>query len=77
MSTETKESTPKTQSVSTKTPNLKITLVKSLIGSTQRQRRVAESLGLRRINQSSGHFDTPIIQGMIHKIQHLIKVEMV
>jgi large subunit ribosomal protein L30 len=75
MSTATKEK--KSKSGQSKTPNLNITLVKSLIGSTQRQRRVADSLGLKRINQTVGHVDSPIIQGMIHKLQHLIKVDVI
>lgn len=62
---------------SNKQPNLQITLTRSLIGSSEKQRRVATSLGLRKTNQVVKHFDTPIIQGMIHKVQHLVKVEVI
>ena len=54
---------------------LKITLVRSLIGNTERQRDTVRSLGLRRIRQSVEHQDTPAIRGMIAKVRHLIQVE--
>ncbi|MGI6345331.1 MAG: 50S ribosomal protein L30 [Bacillota bacterium] len=53
---------------------LQITLVKSPIGYPDKQRLTAEALGLRRMNQSVEHEDTPAIRGMIEKIAHLIKV---
>ncbi len=56
---------------------LKITLVRSLIGNTERQRDTVRSLGLRRIRQSVEHQDTPAIRGMIAKVRHLIQVEEV
>ena len=56
---------------------LKITLVRSLIGNTQRQRDTVRSLGLRRIRQTVEHQDSPAIRGMIAKVHHLIRVEEV
>lgn len=56
---------------------LKITQVKSKIGYNQRQRRTLEALGLRRINHTVTHKDTPVIRGMINKVKHLVKVEEV
>ncbi len=56
---------------------LKITLVRSLIGNTQRQRDTVRSLGLRRIRQTVEHQDSPAIRGMIAKVRHLIRVEEV
>ncbi len=53
---------------------IKITLVKSLIGSTEKQRRVARALGLTKKDQTVEHHDTPIIKGMINAIPHLLKV---
>ena len=54
---------------------LRITLVKSPIGYTQRQKNTVRALGLRRLNQTVEHDDTPVIRGMVFKISHLIKVE--
>jgi large subunit ribosomal protein L30 len=56
---------------------LKITLVKSAIGYQQRQKRTLRALGLRRINQSVYHDDTPAIRGMINAVGHLVTVEEV
>ena len=52
-----------------------ITLKKSVIGYSHRQRRVVESLGLKRLNHSVEHERTPSIDGMIKKIQHLVDVK--
>ena len=56
---------------------LKITWIKSCIGRPQNQRRVVVALGLRRLNHSVTHGDTPTIRGMVNKIQHLLKVEAI
>ena len=53
---------------------LKITLRRSLINRPEKQRRVIAALGLRKINQTVTHDDTPSIRGMIHKTSHLIEV---
>ncbi|NLW17343.1 MAG: 50S ribosomal protein L30 [Firmicutes bacterium] len=53
---------------------LHITLVKSPIGYSARQRRTVEALGLRKLNQTVEHEDTPAIRGMIEKVSHLLKV---
>ncbi|MEA2083112.1 MAG: 50S ribosomal protein L30 [Thermodesulfobacteriota bacterium] len=54
---------------------LKVTLVKSRIGSTKRIRATLIGLGLTRTNKTSIRKDTPEIRGMINKVQHLVKVE--
>ncbi|GAV24662.1 50S ribosomal protein L30 [Carboxydothermus islandicus] len=54
---------------------LKITLVKSVIGQSERQKATVRSLGLRKLNQSVIKADTPEIRGMINKVSHLLKVE--
>ena len=56
---------------------LKITWTKSYIGKPRNQRRVVESLGLKRLHHSVIHGDTPIIRGMVNKVQHLLNVEEV
>ena len=54
---------------------LKITQTRSVINTSARQRRTLEALGLRRIRHSVTHEDTPVIQGMVDKVRHLVKVE--
>jgi len=55
---------------------LKITLVRSVLGYSEKQRRVVRALGLHRTNNHVLQYDTPIIQGMLHKVRHLVKVEV-
>jgi len=56
---------------------LQITLVRSLIGSNEKQRATVQTLGLRKIRQSVVQNDTPAIRGMIHHVSHMVKVEEV
>lgn len=56
---------------------IKITQVKSSIGSTKRQKATLESLGLRYLNHTVEHEATPQIVGMTKKLGHLISVEEV
>ncbi len=54
---------------------VKITQIRSKIGSSKRQRLTLESLGLRRINHTVEHEANPQILGMIEKVKHLVRVE--
>lgn len=54
---------------------IKITQIKSKIGSSKRQKATLESLGIRRMNHSVEREDTPIVMGMIDKIKHLVRIE--
>lgn len=54
---------------------LRVTLVRSPIGHSKRQKDTVRALGLGRLNSSVVHDDTPPIRGMINKIIHLVKVE--
>ena len=56
---------------------LKITQVRSQIGTTAQQRKNLAALGLRKINQSVEHEDSVIIKGMIERVKHLVKIEEV
>ena len=56
---------------------LRITLVRSPIGNTQRHKDTVRALGLKRIRQSVEHTDGPVVQGMLSKIAHLVEVEEV
>ena len=51
-----------------------ITWKKSTIGYPQDQRRTIAGLGLRRLNHTVEHDDTPSILGMIKKVHHLVDV---
>jgi large subunit ribosomal protein L30 len=54
---------------------LKITLVKSTICCNDKQVKVVESLGLRRIRHTVTLPDTPAVRGAILKVRHLVTVE--
>ena len=56
---------------------LKITQVRSQIGTTAQQRKNLAALGLRKINQTVEHSDSVIIKGMLERVKHLVKVEEV
>ena len=56
---------------------IKITQVKSSIGSTKRQKATLEALGLKKLNNPIIHEATPQIVGMVNKMRHLITVEEV
>jgi len=58
-----------------KSKNLRITLVKSPIGYSRRQKGTVKALGLRRLHQTVEQKDTPVIRGMINKVSHLVEVE--
>lgn len=53
---------------------LEITLARGLAGKSEIHKATAKSLGLRRPRQVRIHRDTPMIRGMVSKIQHLVKV---
>jgi large subunit ribosomal protein L30 len=57
--------------------SLRITLVRSVIGYPRRQRETVRGLGLRRINSAVVRPDRPEIRGMIRRVSHLLKVEVV
>jgi large subunit ribosomal protein L30 len=54
---------------------IRVTLVKSAIGYTKDQKATVRALGLRRMNQTIEHKDSPAIRGMLNKIIHLVKIE--
>jgi large subunit ribosomal protein L30 len=56
---------------------LKVTQVKSVIGSKGDLKGTVRALGLKRIRDSRVHDDTPQIRGMLHKVRHLVRVEEV
>jgi len=56
---------------------VRVTLVKSPIGYSKRQKGTVRALGLHRVLDSVVHLDSPSIRGMIAKVPHLVKVEEV
>ncbi|HAF28220.1 MAG TPA: 50S ribosomal protein L30 [Bacteroidales bacterium] len=54
---------------------IKVTQIKSGIGSTKRQKRTLEALGIRKLNNTIEVDDSPQVQGMITKVRHLLRVE--
>ncbi len=54
---------------------IKVTLTKSTIGASPRQRKVVEALGLRKMHQSVELVDSPRSRGSINKVKHLLTVE--
>jgi len=56
---------------------LRITLTRSPIGYSERQKRTVRALGLRKMNQTVEQADSPVIRGMVAKVGHLVTVEEV
>ncbi|KEO81753.1 50S ribosomal protein L30 [Tumebacillus flagellatus] len=54
---------------------LEITLKKSPIGRPEDQKVTVKTLGLRKLNQTVVHNDTPQIRGMINKVSHLVEAK--
>jgi len=54
---------------------IKVTLVKSVIGTKQSHRATVRGLGLRRINHTVELADTSEVRGMINKVFYLLKCE--
>ena len=54
---------------------LKITQIKSVIDRPKKQKATITALGLKRVNQTVEREDTPVIQGMINAVSHLVRVE--
>ena len=54
---------------------LKVTLVKSTIGTLESHRATVVGLGLKKIRQTRVLEDTPAVRGMINKVSYLVKVE--
>ena len=52
---------------------IKVTLVKSIIGTKQSHRATVRGLGLRRMHHTVELADTPEIRGMVNKVSYLVK----
>jgi large subunit ribosomal protein L30 len=56
---------------------LRITQVRGTIRTRPEHRGTMRALGLRRINQTVEHTDSPVLQGMLRKVANLVKFEEV
>ncbi len=54
---------------------IRITQIRSALGREPNQRKVMKALGLRRINHTVEHANTPTIRGMVKKVLHLVRFE--
>jgi len=54
---------------------LKITLVKSMIGRPEKQRRILRGMGLTKRNRTVELENTPEIRGMVNKVSHLVSAK--
>jgi large subunit ribosomal protein L30 len=59
----------------TKQKTVQITLVRSPLGSSGRQRGTVRALGLRRPRHTVEHVDTPQLRGMLEKVAHLVEIK--
>lgn len=53
---------------------LRLKLVRSPIGATERQRATVRALGLRRLHQVVEQADSPVTRGMVQKVEHLVVI---
>ena len=59
---------------STSTRTLRLELVRSPIGGTERQRATVRALGLRKMHQVVEHSDSSVTRGMVQKVAHLVRI---
>ena len=58
----------------TENKQIKIKLTGSLIGASDKQRKVVAGLGLKKQNQIVEHLDSATIMGMVNKVSHLVTI---
>lgn len=56
---------------------IRIKLVRSPVGQKPSHRLTIKALGLKRLNHTVEHYDTPQIRGMVARVRHLISVEQI
>jgi large subunit ribosomal protein L30 len=54
---------------------LRITLVKSAIGYSEKHKDTVRALGFHHLNETVEQVDSPALQGMLRKVNHLVKIE--
>ena len=56
---------------------IKVTLIRSSIGSRKNQMENLKGLGLRKVNSNSILENTSSVRGMIRKVQHLVRIDTI
>lgn len=64
-----------TKKTSKEAKTIKITLIRSTIGCSQKQKQIVQALGLTKINQTKEMQDIPSVRGAVAKVSHLVRVE--
>jgi len=59
-----------------KMAKIRITQIKSRIGSPKDQKKTLDALGLTKMNKTVEYENTPSIEGMVRKVKHLVSVEI-
>jgi len=59
----------------TEVGKIRVTLIKSVIGTKESHRACVRGLGLRRLNHTVAVEDAPAVRGMINKVYYLVKCE--
>lgn len=54
---------------------IKVTLTKSTIGASPKQKKVVEAMGLKKMHQSVELVDSSVSRGAVAKVAHLVTVE--
>ncbi len=58
----------------TELKQIKIKLVRGLIGASDKQRKVVRGLGLTKQDQVVEHYNSATILGMVNKVPHLVQI---
>jgi large subunit ribosomal protein L30 len=56
-------------------PKVRVTQIRSQIGESKQHRGTLRALGLGKIGKTAEHDDGPVLEGMLRKVRHLVKVE--
>ena len=54
---------------------VRITQIRSQIGQSEKHRGTLRALGLGKIGRTAEQERTPVVEGMLRKVNHLVKVE--
>ena len=54
---------------------IRIELVKSVVGSLPKQRKTVKALGLKKLHSTVDQEANPVIMGMVRVVEHMVKVE--
>ena len=54
---------------------VKVTLTKSTIGASPKQKKIVEALGLKKMHQTVELVDSPVTRGAVEKVSHLVTLE--